>query len=646
MNTPTTDKNIAAWNDQPLDNYEDIIISFDYARFSDMGPPTGGFAIIFFDSIVDMPHYGGPGYSLGYTPSTQQDFCKLDGYFGLEGAYLGIGFDRFGFFATQTDSVDGLTANYSPNSFAVRGGVEDNYRLLYNSSDISYLSPSLANFTVDQRINNPGDIVYRSIRIILRKAATEIKVQVKVNSEDTEFIDIGAVDIASNHRTSLKVGITNTTTDPFTKMLIKNFNVAGFPGDTTTVRLLSGCQQIINLQGWSFGSILPFYNEFFTTSTGNELITQTSDTTRFFKKNSIFSGHGFDILGAKTNFVLARNTNANILLIYRYLGERLVRTYGITTPCGSQPLCADIDNDNTLVVCTSALSGSAYIYTYNTESSDPAILGTWSLYQTLVATEAMSGAGMGISCSLNENNLLLGNKNQRVHAYQKNSFNSWTYIQTISDPLTGITKFGYHVTMEGRDAIIAAPYSVKAIYDNPGQGEVYHYFLRSATNVWERVMNIGSFFHINTPAGNFGTSIDLHNNQLIVGSPGEMYLEDLTQTEETEYNVGRAYVFNKTENGYFTQSKILFPDSSFRKKSIYYGSAVGIYNNYAVVIASRNDDIYTSFATVYNLACDIALPPAHLPIPDCAIALVDGSGFIISNVNNTYLLSFNCVNGS
>lgn len=643
MNTPLTDKNIAAWNDQPLDNYHDIIVSFDYARYNEVVPPTGGFAVVFFDSIVDMPHNGGPGYALGYLPSSDTDYCKLDGYKGLEAAYLAVGFDRYGFFATKTDCVGGLTSNYYPNSFTVRGGVEDGYSLLYNSPDIFYLNPALSGYTVDQRINNADEIKFRSVRIILGKAATEIKIQVKLHDSDIDFIDIGAVQLPFNHRTALKVALTNTTLDPYTNMLVKNFNVAGFPGDTTT-RILSGCTQTLHMQNYSKGTFLPMNNEFITTSTGNNLLTFTTDTTRYFLKNINYSGNGIDILGHKDNFVLAKNTNANVLLIYKYLGEKLVRTYSLITPCGSEPLSSDIHN-NTLVVCTSALSGSIYFYNYITDSADPTAIGTWNIYQTLLADGAPSGSGLGTSCSLYGDNLLVGNENQLVHACQRNSAGQWEFLQTISDPVTGITKFGRKVSVYGRDAIISAPYSEKEKFNNPGQGEVYHYYLYGATNNWSRVMSIGNFYSINTPAGNFGTSIFLNENTLIVGSPGEMYLNDITSSVEDVPNVGRAYLFNKTTEGLFTQASVLYPDANLREKYMFFGQGVGIYGNYAAVLAAYTNQYSKSNVTVYDTTCRFDLPPLHLPIPECAMALSDGSGFVISSDNDTYVLTLSCVLG-
>ena len=119
MNTPETDKNIAAWHDRILDTWHDIIVSFEYTRYNINSVPTGGFAVVFFDSAVDMPHEGGPDYALGYNPSTSTEGCRYFGYGGLEGAIAGIGFDRLGKFAEATPVVNGLTTAPNINSAAV-----------------------------------------------------------------------------------------------------------------------------------------------------------------------------------------------------------------------------------------------------------------------------------------------------------------------------------------------------------------------------------------------------------------------------------------------------------------------------------------------------------------------------------------------
>jgi len=157
MNTPDTKKNIALYNNQALDSYADTIISFEYSRYNPLQDPTGGFAVVFFNNIIDMPRDGGPGQSLGYTSSSiTSDTCRLDGYRGLQGAILGIGFDSSGKFALETDTVNGiaLSALKPEPTIAVRDNIRNNYSLLYNLADNKTIQdiPGLSNFTIDAQI--------------------------------------------------------------------------------------------------------------------------------------------------------------------------------------------------------------------------------------------------------------------------------------------------------------------------------------------------------------------------------------------------------------------------------------------------------------------------------------------------------------
>lgn len=640
INQPDASKNIAAWNDQPLDSWHDIVVSFDYARYNKLVPTTGGFAVVFFDSVVDMPRGGGPNYALGYNPSADTDYCKLGGYPGLEGAYLAVGFDSRGFFATSTSTVDGIVAP-DINSFTVRGGVEDSYNFIYNSPDITTINNKLTGFYIDSKISTDSEIQYRSVRIILGKAATELRIQLKANETDTGYIDAGTITLPDNYRTAVKVAITNTTNEQFTQFKLKNLNVAGYPGETIN-RFLSGCRQDILLPDYSQGNMLPLSNEHFTTVTKGDLYNYTTNSTKFTLKNINYTGSDYEILGTKGTFTLAKIIGNNQLLIYNYLGEKSVKIYSITTPCGCEPMSADIDINNNIVVCTDALSGTVYFYKYISDVAYPELLGAWSLTQTINASSVLSGIGLGRSCSIYGNNLLVGNDNEFVHAFQKNTTESWQFLQSLASPVSGITKFGRTISLYDRDAIIGAPYSQKELFKNPGQGEIYHYYLYSESNTWSLVMALGSFYKIDSPGGNLGTSIKLNNNVLIAGSPGEMW-NDGSKTYEDQPNIGRAYMFRKTDNGLFTQSTILWPESGIREPYMAFGQGVNSYNNYAAVLSPYNSYYNKSYVSIFNTECLYSLPPLHLPIPDCAYALFDGSGYVISDYDNTYMISASCL---
>ena len=228
-----------------------------------------------------------------------------------------------------------------------------------------------------------------------------------------------------------------------------------------------------------------------------------------------------------------------------------------------------------------------------------------------------------------------------MHAFQRGTTNAWTYLQNIVSPISGVSRFGYVTSLYERDLMIGAPYAQKPSFANVGQGEVYHYYLSTATNNWNKIMGLGEFYAINSVAGNFGTSIGLNNKICVVGAPGEAYLEPGATYESV--NVGRVYVFGKSDDGIFTQATTVTPASSFREKYMFFGQSVNVYGQFMSVLAPFTSKYTKSYLCIYNTDCLFNAPPTHLTIPDCAISIIDQSGYVIDLENNTYMLNLSCL---
>lgn len=650
MNTPDSNKNIALYNNQPLDSFSDCIISFEYARYNVNANPTGGFAVVFFDNIIDMPRDGGPGQSLGYTPSSiVTDTCRLAGYRGLQGALLGIGFDTEGKFALETDMVNGisLSALKPQPTIVVRGSNTTNFDLLYNLSDNKTLNdiPGLENFTIDQALSANQEPSYRAVRIIVAKQFEEITVQLKQNIEDDTFVNVFQLNLSGVRRRSFKVALTNTADDPTTKFLVRNFNIAGFPGTVQTADLISSCSQTIQLDNYSPDSKLGMGQEFIAVPVGSKLVNYTTDLNQYKLENIVYTGGGIKILGQDSNTLVAKQPGGKEVILLEYLGQKLAKVATVPTPDLAEPASADI-YDNTLVVCTQenpdlGTPGGIFIYNFIDTSTNPTLIGTWNLYQTILPRFVLSGQGLGVSVEIDNENLIVGNSNQYVHAFQKNTSNVWDYHSTIFSPISGTTRFGYTMSLDGRDLMIGAPYAMKTSFQDLGQGEVFHYYLSKQTNEWNLIMPIGEFYAINSIAGNFGTSIKLSNNTCIIGSPCEAYL--LPGNPYETPNVGRVYVFNKTTDGIFTQGTVLSPVSGVIEKYMFYGQSVNVFNKFISVVAPFTNKFTKSYAFVYNVDCLFDTPPAHQPIPPCAIGIIDRSGYVIDLENFTYMLNLSCL---
>lgn len=642
MNQPSDDKNIAIWNDQPLDIWSDIIVSFEYARYALNFTPTGGFAVVFFDSIVNSPRRGGRDYSLGYISNDTRDYCLQDGYTGLEAAFVGVGFDPYGYFALNTYAPGiPLSAFTESPSIIVRGGASEQYNLLNRLTLTNFLStvPGAASFTIDQNVSAANMAEYRSVRVILSKAGTELKVQIKQNSTDDEYTTVMIQSLPKKRRTALKVALTNTTQEGLTQFKVRNFNVAGYPGFAGTQRI-AGCEQlIIQSDPGNTGSALCIGDEFITTVLPGRVVTYATDTAQFAFRNNLYYGTGITLFGQDDDTIIGKYNGSSTVGVFDYLGERIYRTASIITPDNTQATAADIDGD-TLTICTGILSGSIYVYNFNRDTTNPVTLGTWQLYQTITSTQVPSGAGLGNFAQLYGNNMLISNSNETVHAFRKNINQRWEYIQTITSPISSVTNFGATVAMDGDDVIIGAPVSQKLQYPEPAQGEAYHYVFDETLDQWKLAMAIGSFYNLNTPNGNFGNSVALQNNYALIGCPGEEYR--YTPTSSPIVNVGRVYVFQKTTGGVFSQATVIAPTSGTIEPYMNFGNKVGLYNNIAAILSPFTPAYVKSYISIYNLDCSFPIPPENIPIPACALQLIDYSGFVLDTLYNTYMLSYTC----
>jgi hypothetical protein len=631
--------NIAIFNDQPLDSEHDIIVSFDYAMYNYYNNPLGGFAIVLYDSINDLPRGGGPRYSLGYCPSSDIKPCNVNGFTGILGAYFGIGFDPQGKFSLSTSLVNGLTSTYE-NSIGLRAGVLNDYSLLFNTTNLKSWNNSLSSFNIAENLGFNEEVIYKTVRIILKHAGTKLIVQLKNNKNDENYITAFEYNFPEIQRRSFKVAITRCKdNDQDTTVFdLKNFNVAGYPGAPSDITL-NECYQNLEVGDYSGYNFLPVGTEWIAVPGEKEVKIYSTDTERYSLEQTLRSSNGIKVLGSDKDTILMSYLDKCSILIYNYLGTKFARTYSFNLPVSGQIVGGDINDDIIAVTLNlQSISSITYIYKLNTLSAPLSSLGEWQLFQTITSDLVPSGVGMGISCQIDKDYLLMGNINQYVHSFKFNEYTGYQPHQTIFSPMSGITRFGYSLAREGNDLIIGAPYSSKIGYYEPGQGEAYHYFLYSATNQWGPVMALGYFYDIFTPAGNFGNSVSLNDNVCVIGSPGEMWKNENKSFEDIP-NVGRTYIFKKTTGGYFTQATVLYPISTDLEKYMFFGQAVGNFKTTAACLAPYTVLDNKCKLQIFNVNCTYPAPPARIPIPISPVSLFDYSGFIISTQNNTYLVT-------
>lgn len=640
------EKALIAWNNDNLDTYHDIVVSFDFARYSTANIPQGGFCVVFFESSQDVPTIGGPGASLGYTPNSQSDYCFNRGYQGFRGGFLGVGFDLNGEFGIKTDLVDGLDFP-TQNSVTLRGSESENYKHISTSKNLVFTP---VKFLVADKLNSLDGVKFRTIRIIASKAFTEIQVQVK-NEKDKEFYTVLTTKLPIRKRTGVRVGITNIEVDGYTKFELKNFNVAGFPGVVSEPDLRD-CATIIDagtVQGKTIVSGEDFCAVPIQDSVGVYEIRDGSFSLRQFIQEE---GPAF-LIGGNDRFLFLNKKDTYEVDIYFKSGGSFLKTqtidvlnevFDVPEPLfGGFPECADTDNRFLII----GNKKNVFVYQFFTGIST---FGQFSYLQTI--TDHPSG-DVGYSVQIDNGKILTGGGKERLSGRTNSFVASYLYngiawdvdpAQTIVSPVSGniYNEFGYSISMQGNEAIIGSPNERRRNRETLGHGDAYHFVYannrRTGRREWRNAMALGNTFNIDCPGANFGTSVSFLGNNLLVSAPYENYLFPPDSSVEDNPNAGRVYLFRKSAGGTFSQAAILAPDPFRVKPYMFFGREVGFLGRgAAVVTVPYNSPLQSSEIDVYKVGCVFDLPPAHLPINIKSIALYDSSGYTIDIETKTYL---------
>jgi hypothetical protein len=650
------EKNLIAWNKDTLDTYHDIVVSFDFARYSLTNVPIGGFCIAFFETELDVPGIGGPGNSLGYTPSVQSDYCYLKGYQGMKGAFLGVGFDSLGMFGAKTSLVDGLSAPI-PNSCTLRGTEENNYNYIASSKNLTTIYRN-RNFFINEKVSSEDKATYKTIKVIVSKAFTNIEVQVKFENEK-EFVTVLNQKIPIKRRTGVKVGLTCTTEENDSKFYLKNFNVTGFPGEVIPPELTE-CAYTLKNQTEIPGNTIVSSNNFCAIPVDGNVNVYEVRAGQFKIKQILTEGEPIVLLGGNEKFLFTgNNKTTNVSIFYKandqflYSGSVDLLDDGVISPLEVEkypPTCADTDNKFL------AVGNNKNVFLYKFETSTDNFI-VFRATQTLV--DNVSG-DIGYQVQIDGEKLLTsggterlgGRYNSFVSFYDYNGL-AWSQdpVQTFSSPTTGnlFDEFGYSISMIGNEVIIGSPNEYRRRKNTVGQGEVYHYVYTKArgktTKEWRPAMGLGAFYNIDSPGGNFGTHVSYLGNNLIVSAPYENYHFPPDLILENLPNCGRIYVFRKNRGGTFSQAAVIAPGfdekTGIQRARAYmlYGRLVGLLGRTTAVatVPYNNRILYAPEIDVYKVGCLFATPPPHLPISINSIALYDNAGYTIDMETYTYL---------
>lgn len=192
-----------------------------------------------------------------------------------------------------------------------------------------------------------------------------------------------------------------------------------------------------------------------------------------------------------------------------------------------------------------------------------------------------------------------------------------TNIQTVmSIPLAADEWFGFGMSMSGNVLAVGVP---NADGPNPGQtdiGAVDIYVYQEQFRLWERLKRI----YPGSPLGtaNFGYSVDLDGDQLIVGAPGENHAGALS---------GAAYIFQRDQGGTDNWGQVtkLLPTTG--EANAVFGASVGIDNGIAAIgspqrtgggVAMNAGSVFASFRDSNGLWTQPAAITGFVPLAnDC-----------------------------
>jgi Ca2+-binding RTX toxin-like protein len=194
----------------PIPSSAGLVIEFDFYAYGGSTPGADGISFFLADGSNPPRQAGAFGGSLGYANNNQPPAAGP----GVQGGYLGIGFDEYGNYSNPTEGRLG-GPGFTPDAIAVRGSQANNYAYLTGTGTLPY--------SIDVPTATNREQARRRARIVLTPTGL-LSVQVDANN-DGDFTDEGeSPDSLQNYNI---VAANGALPDTFT---------FGFAGGTGTFR--------------------------------------------------------------------------------------------------------------------------------------------------------------------------------------------------------------------------------------------------------------------------------------------------------------------------------------------------------------------------------------------------------------------------
>ena len=288
-------------------------------------------------------------------------------------------------------------------------------------------------------------------------------------------------------------------------------------------------------------------------------------------------------------------------------------------------------------------SGAAYVFIRSG--------GVWTQQAKLLAVDGAADDNFGISVAIDGDTAIVGaylvDDNDTIPpvldigaAYVfKRTAGVWAQqAKLLPEPWAVENRnhhFGWSVAIDGGTAVVGA--NNANLSRRSGIGAVYVFVESGAT--WTQQQKLQIFY--SSPddpveSGSFGNSVSISENTLIVGVP-----EDSRDT----YNIGRAYVFTRTDGVWTPEATLLADDGA---DFDYFGWSVAIDGDTAVVGAYLDDEsaVDSGSAYVFTRSDDVWTQETKLISVDSAANDQFGNSVAISGDNILVGAALNDDNGS
>lgn len=445
-----------------------VYIDFEYKIWRSRNDNTyhgaDGISLFLFDADVKEFRAGGFGGSLGYANHASTP--------GMAGAYLGIGIDEFGNFATRDDNKTGGVNKLQPNSITLRGTAANNWNYLTHKSLGASASENGIN-SVDyntRTANRPvDDTFYRRVKIYIDPIGTTTSPKYRiralwrtsVNGSDSELIVYETSDPIPQ---KLKLGFAASTGGGFNYHEIRNLLITT-PGGFRVTKSVDKANAIV---GDDLTYTVNVYNE--TSSPVTNLVL--TDSLKL-SNGSVLSPDDFEITGI-TFYNNGNNGNT---------AERF--TSGVTkTTEISNPFSAKLNmaaNSEAYFIITGKIkrvpSGGILI---NSAAIDPSRTGVsdsdlTNNYSAVSTTVLNPNTDLKIEKSVDNNGIAKsdGNRFTILVSNVSNNIKAFDQTVTVRDTIpqgltvTTINATGWSVNNSGNSYTFTRTDELKSLYSYP-----------------------------------------------------------------------------------------------------------------------------------------------------------------------------------